>query len=265
MDNDNLNRLYSREIRTLEKANEIDARNDLTLEKIKLEYSKLVNSYDKLLSTVKKLTKIGDSTNRKLLKTTRELEVKEEEVSLLLKDTLTSSIKILHKILDTTYPEVLKKSFRIRNYSLSILKYMELTDVWKFEVASILCLIGYIALPKTLVDNVMESSQFKNNSIFYSHTEFGANLINTIPRMEEIAQIIRMHEVPFHKYSDLEDAETNDNYLGSQIIKVAIDFDDYISRKYSVEYAIYWLNRNIRLYNPKLVKILEKIYLNQEQ
>lgn len=70
----NANEIYQDELNFLEHAEKILNTPDISIEELKVEFEKLVKNYKSLLKDTIKITKIGDSSQKKLILAKEEIE-----------------------------------------------------------------------------------------------------------------------------------------------------------------------------------------------
>lgn len=73
-------RIYAREFQLLEKTKNIRSTGDITKTELLNEYTRLSNEYGKLLKQTIKITRIGDSNQRKLLTANEQIEKQKDEL-----------------------------------------------------------------------------------------------------------------------------------------------------------------------------------------
>jgi response regulator RpfG family c-di-GMP phosphodiesterase len=69
---------------------------------------------------------------------------------------------------------------------------MEITDVWQYELAATLSLIGCITLPDDVVERPCygEALQLEEAQMFRAHPEAASRLLSNVPRMEIVGERI---------------------------------------------------------------------------
>lgn len=162
----------------------------------------------------------------------------------LLKNTLTGTVKLLVEavmVSDHTIG-VAVKSVRDRVQQLS--KHLGVGSDWRLPLAGSLFLVGSIAVPRT-----KEMSLFSDKYLTMC-AESGSNLLQHIPRLEEIGQIIarqRVHE-EMPRTISMDNPESR-IVIGAQLLRFAFDWyretslceDDPIEglRKLGAQVAVY--------------------------
>ena len=126
----------------------------------------------------------------------------------LLENTLRGSIKALADILALTNPELFGRTTRFKTRLAKLVEAMELTHSWQFESAALLSQLGCVTLPADLVRSQSTGQPLAEEALaeFSAHAKVGADLLMTIPRMEDVAQYIRYQGKNFDGTGFPEDA-----------------------------------------------------------
>ena len=180
----------------------------------------------------------------------------------LLDKTLRGSIAVLTEILSIVNPLAFSRTSHIRRYVKQIAGQLKLPDLWQFEMAGLLSQIGCVILPSEIIKKVNFNYMITDDEeqMFASHPSVGSKLIEKIPRLEKIASMIKGQQRPFKEYESTKSTSKMDTVsLGSQILKVARDFDLLILQGLSTENAIVELRKKIGEYNPDILHVLSKL------
>jgi len=179
----------------------------------------------------------------------------------LIKKTFSGSVRLLIQVLKLVSPSSLNRANRIIPYVKHIATELELSNIWQFELAAKLSQIGCLALPKKILDKVNAGLTLSSEEqkIFNYHPYIGYKLLLNIPRLETIAKIIKGEKEYFGIYVAPEKNLTQDDIigLGTQIIRVALDFDQMMLSNLSPEEALFKMRQQPDEYNQKLIDILE--------
>lgn len=159
----------------------------------------------------------------------------------LLEKTLSGSVKVLTEIIGLLSPLAFGRASRIKPYVSQIATWLELPDVWEFEVAAMLSQIGCVTLPPEVLEKVqIEQSLKPEEEQMYSQCpEIGRNLIRHIPRLENSADMIRAQNQHTYRHTEgIEFKEEDRIALGGHILEVALDFDQMLTRDISEKVAL---------------------------
>jgi CheY-like chemotaxis protein len=147
----------------------------------------------------------------------------------LLEHTLIGSIEVLSEILSLVNPSAFSRSHRIRRYVHHIVTEAGLPEPWQYEVAAMLSQIGCVTVPQEVLEKVYSGARLSpsEEETFASHFQLGGRLLARIPRLEQVAQIVRDQ-----KKTNLEmnaGSETAGTVaVGVEILQIANEFDQGI-------------------------------------
>ena len=184
----------------------------------------------------------------------------------LLGDTLNGSVEVLVEILTMTCPTAFSRAARIKEIISPILPDLGVKDIWIYEMAAMLSQIGCVTIPPESMEKAYYGEHLSSSEqeMLKRHPATGKELIAHIPRMDIVAEIIgRQNEnfdgqiIPLHKTRESLIA------LGAQLLRAAGDLDTEIHHGHNNETALNILKENIKLYNPRIIKLLEEHLLHR--
>lgn len=188
----------------------------------------------------------------------------------LLKNTLSSSIKVLIELLGIVNPMAFSRANRIKRYVRQIVGHLKLENSWQYEIAAMLSQIGSVTLPLEIIDKLYSNMalEAEEEVMYNAYPETSYKLIANIPRLEKIAMMIKHQNRPYSDYQEQEISdETATANLGAQILKVALDLDQYVFGGIDVPDAFGQMKRNQGVYNPTILDAIERIntYASKEK
>lgn len=186
----------------------------------------------------------------------------------LLGKTLMGSLNVLTEILSLVNPMAFGRAIRIRRYVTHIITKLHLvSNPWQYEMAAMLSQIGCITLTPELLDKVYAQAPLSKDEqeMVLAHPIVAYNLLTQIPRLEAIAQMIANQKKPFRAYTVPESLTAEEKFinLGSQILKVVLDFDQLVINGMTKLEALTYLAQRTSEYNPNLVAALSSIHLDE--
>ena len=96
--------------------------------------------------------------------------------------------------------------------------------------------------------------------LYESHPTITRDLLKTVPRMESIAEMIAHQLDDFPSQQLTSDIRLEDRTIvGSQMLRIAIDFDQLAFSGYDKEEAQEALQENAEAYDPRLLACLAQI------
>lgn len=153
----------------------------------------------------------------------RRLNVERE----LLENTLRGSIGVLTEVLSILNPEAFDHALKIKDMARRFAKLLEMERSWELELAAMLSPIGYVTIPPEVFSKFTRGEKLDDNEskILGEGPVIGCRLINKIPRLENVAQVI-LHQ---HKHFDGSGASQDgirgkDLPLGSRVLKILADY-----------------------------------------
>lgn len=185
-------------------------------------------------------------------KTTAQKEVKE-----LLMKTLGGSINMLIEVLAISNPDAFSISNRIKTLVLTLAKKLGITETWKLELAGVLSLIGFHAIPVLTLEKIMigQKVSFEEKKIFDNYAENGAKLVEKIPRLEEVAKLIA-EQNNFYENATLD--LKNQQSTESLILNHSVHYELLRAKGIPSEVAIHMM-KGEKKYNIKLLDLINSI------
>jgi response regulator RpfG family c-di-GMP phosphodiesterase len=111
----------------------------------------------------------------------------------LLEKTLKGSVEMLTEILSLTDPEAFAAAGKVKSYLGYTASELGIVDPWLFEVAVMVSPIGLLTLPPELKRKVNADAPLspEEAQAVSAIPEIGSRLLSHIPRMEEVAELVR--------------------------------------------------------------------------
>lgn len=174
----------------------------------------------------------------------------------LLDETLKGSIKVLSELLSFTSPTAFSSGVRIRTRVLHVAGELSLDCLWELEIAALMSQIGCVTLPREIMTKVISGIELSREEIdvYTNHPKIGATLLEKIPRMEKVANIIGNQLKNFADFNPQTD--DNDLSLAAQILRAVADYDRLIVQGLDHGEALKRMNNRKENYNPL---VLDKI------
>ena len=163
---------------------------------------------------------------------TRQYELVQAERELL-ESTLNGAITVLTELLGLAIPNAFSRSDRIKAYVSHITDRLGLQNRWKFELAAMLSQIGCIALPSQTLARLYAGQAISadESKMFADHPETAYKLLEHIPRLKEVAVIIRGQRDP-------STVSSSEERIGAEMLRVAIGVEWLVASGSSLEEAL---------------------------
>ncbi len=184
----------------------------------------------------------------------------------LLEKTLSRSIKVLIDILSLVSPIAFSCAMRLRKYVRHISLKLQLPYSWQYELSALLSQIGCVTLPPETLEKVFAGQELtkEEREMFDRHPSIGSDLLARIPRMETIAGIIKNHLKSFNEFESCSELKKRDSAaLGSQILKVALEFDKLVRHGKLYNQAIATLKEKPKEGDPLIIAALKEIEIDK--
>lgn len=185
----------------------------------------------------------------------------------LLQNTVKGSIELLSELLAMVKPSVFSNFNRIKKYIAHMAIGLGETDTWDFEVAGMLYSLGYLTLPPDLLDKALTPNcdLTPNEKMALQDIPLiSSKLINHIPRLENIAEMVRLSNKVNHLIHKDAGANQGRILLGADMLKIAIQFDGLLELGHSIKSAIDLLRKDESV-NQEVIESLVSIDLGQEE
>lgn len=172
----------------------------------------------------------------------------------LLEETLGGAVKTLSELVHLASPLLAARSQAIGAALRFVSQGMGVTS-WQYDLAATLCLVGCITLPDDTFERAYLGQPLSadEQSIFQAYPENGARLLANIPRLEEVAEIIRAQMEP-----DLNATRSETVRLGTQMLHLAIELDRRLFRGLTVQAAMRQIRTSKQRLDPAMLTILQQ-------
>ena len=136
----------------------------------------------------------------------------------LLEETLSGAVDVLVEVLNLTAPSAFSHSGELKRAVQHMAKVADLPDSWRVELAAQLSQLGCVAVPPEIVVKAQRGEPLtdEERGIYESHPETGFRLLSRIPRLEPVAQMVRVQlsQTPIN----IDDDEVR---LGAEMLRIA--------------------------------------------
>jgi response regulator RpfG family c-di-GMP phosphodiesterase len=180
----------------------------------------------------------------------------------LLEQTLNGSLALLAEILSLVNPAAFSRAVRIKKFVVTVVKYLNITPTWYYELAATLSQIGCVTLPPSLFDKIHQQRNLteQEQEMLNSHPHVARKLVEKIPRLEIIAPMIDNQAKPYSDFPAVWGAALpkDPKVLGAQLLKIAIDYDDLSSGGDSQAHILRVMEARTGQYNPAILSALSK-------
>jgi FixJ family two-component response regulator len=178
----------------------------------------------------------------------------------LLEKTLSGSIHVLTGMLSLVNPAAFSRISGIRRCVAHLVGKLHLPQPWRFEVAALLSLLGCVTLDPDLVEAFFAGQKLtpEDQIRFDSHPSVAANLLASIPRLEQVTWMIANQQTSALRLLTSGAKQPPDVVLGASILSVSIAYDRLISRGCAHAEAVRQLRLKEQQYNASVLDLLEQ-------
>jgi response regulator RpfG family c-di-GMP phosphodiesterase len=183
------------------------------------------------------------------------LQVAEEEV---LRETLTGTVAILVQVLSAIQPLAFGRASRIRRYVRLVAAEMGLEKSWQLDAAAMLSQLGWISVDPKILQKYYEGRELSEveRRHLLDHASAGCNLLNQVPRLGALSQIIERQHQEWRSGLDSE-PEAYLIGMGAQILGASLEFDRLVGAGRSADDALAVMRRAGNEFHPDVLAVLE--------
>ena len=148
---------------------------------------------------------------------------------MLLEQTVRGSIEVLVDVLGLSSPDAFGRATRVQSYVKQIVARLGLEESWQYETAALLCQVGFVGIPPEIIEKHVVGEELSSacKQMMDRHVSIARDLLDKIPRLEPVAEIIVNQRI---RYEHAKDSALDQRIsLGSQILALALDFDELVS------------------------------------
>jgi response regulator RpfG family c-di-GMP phosphodiesterase len=183
-----------------------------------------------------------------------QLVVAEKE---LLEQTLNGSVKLLTEILAMLNPQDFGRAQRLREEMRMVAAWFNAPRPWELEMGAMLSHIGYVAIPATVMAKHYggETLSKVERDMLTRAPERGAALLANIPRLADVAEIVRYQQKNFDGSGFPFDPVAGEEIpIGARILRVLSDLLVSEQNKESRQRALHEMQKAGGQYDPKVLE-----------
>ena len=177
----------------------------------------------------------------------------------LLEKTLSGSIKVLTEMLSLSDPEIFGFAMELKKAAKKVGMALKTENIWQIEMAAMLSQIGYVTLPVDVRHKVRAAAGLTLDEMHLIERvpEIGYQLISHIPRLEQVAKIVRYQKKCFDGSGLPDDDVAGEKIpLGSRVLNILTDLSHLLSRNNSFDAAIMQMKETKGKYDPVILQVI---------
>jgi len=181
----------------------------------------------------------------------------------LLEKTLRGSVKVLTEVLSLVNPAAFSRGVRIGKYVRHIVKELQLSTSWQFEVAGMMSQLGCVTLDTQTIEAVYAGKELsaEEQQRYDTHARVAAELLSNIPRLEVVAHMVAKQDSAPPSSPAGVDLKQDVVALGAQILRVAIAYDQLLNGGHGHEECLGRLRSRPDQFAPLVVDALGNLQL----
>lgn len=168
----------------------------------------------------------------------------------LLASTANGCIDLLGKVLSVVSPSASSKSIRVTRIIQDVCECLGVTDPWELTMAATLSQLGCIALPKRLISRVAKQESLSRRSAerWRSHPQLAHDLIQRIPRLERVAEIVLRQQDAYEPSADNRLQERRSVGWRAACLAAGLEYDTWLELSEEPAYALSKLEQSEQAY-----------------
>lgn len=177
----------------------------------------------------------------------------------LLEKTLSGTLEVMSETLSLVNPLAFSQTLRVRRCIRLMANGLGLKDVWEFEMAALVSQIGCVTIPSETLHKIHRGVPLtpQEHETYRAHPEVASKLLSKIPRLESVAEMVRLQQRSFDIVtSEVDYSMQNRGLVGGHLLRIAIAFDQRRMRGISVSEAIAELESDKASFHQPFVNLL---------
>lgn len=179
---------------------------------------------------------------------------------ILLEKTLKGSVELLTEITSLVNPEAGARINRARRYVKFLTKKKGITDLWRYDIATMLSQLGTLILPPGTLDSLIAGKELTSEQMqmFEMHPVVASSLVAKLPKLGTIAEMISYQLKGFDGSGTPRDKVKGEAIpLGGRILRIVLDYDLYLNLYENPRQAFSKLEEHSEAYDPELLYYIE--------
>jgi response regulator RpfG family c-di-GMP phosphodiesterase len=175
----------------------------------------------------------------------------------LLEKTLNGSVQLLIEILSLADPVGFGRCQSLRGRILTCARHLNVSQTWDLEMGAVLAQIGCVALPPAVLAKWRSGALLNaaEKDLILHVPEVGAQLLSNIPRLEQVAGIVRYQHKNFNGSGLPNDGIAGlEIPLGARLLKVLADLASLEAANKSRDLALQAMQRRLGCYDLAVIQ-----------
>ena len=175
----------------------------------------------------------------------------------LLEKTLNGSVQLLIEVLSLADPAGFGRCQILRDNILTFARHFHLPQTWDLEMGAMLAQIGCVTLPPAVLARWRSGALLNaaEKDLIAHVPEVGAQLLGNIPRLEEVARMVRYQHKNFDGTGWPQDSVTGlDIPIGARLLKVLADLASLEAANKPKDLALQAMQRRLGYYDLAVIQ-----------
>ena len=163
----------------------------------------------------------------------------------------------LVEVLEQLNPVAMRRATRLRKLCWQIAFDCMVDQAWEVELIGLLTQIGQIFVPPEVTETAIQGKPMGPDGIesYQRYPERGAALLARIPRLDTLAEAVRLHQQRFDGAGANGPPIAGERIpLAARVVKIATDLDDLIQRGQPRAEALASLQHRDGTYDPQILR-----------
>jgi response regulator RpfG family c-di-GMP phosphodiesterase len=177
----------------------------------------------------------------------------------LLATTLRATVEALLATLSLAQPMAFARAGRISSTAVELAEVLQVDDAWSVEITAQLAALGAVALPTTVLTKLDRGRPLDEDeqAMVDRVPGLSRDLVAGIPRLEDTAAAIGWQQARFDGAGARPGVPAGSELpLSARILKVAVDFEGWMSVQSSVQRALEGMRADGGAYDPEVLGAL---------
>ncbi len=204
------------------------------------------------------LEKMVQERSQEIIQQKKELERLYSQLD----NSFTEIIRAFMTLIEMKNPQIGSHSRRVAALSRRFTNFLQIPkqEIRDIEVAALLHDIGKITLPDEIIQKTKNELSTQQLHLLNAHPEIGASILNEIPDLKTIAEMIEAHHENYDGSGFPQKLKSHEIPVGARIIAILNTFDHFITKEHldrslRLELAIEYLNaESNKRFDPNFVK-----------
>lgn len=182
--------------------------------------------------------------------------------------TLSGTSKMLTNVLSILNPCIFSRTQKLQKLVKVVSESLKIKNSWEIEMAALFSQIGFASIPPAITNKLLNNEEIhpKEREILHKVPEIGEQLLNNIPRLENVAYIVKYNSKNFNGDGyPKDDVKGTDIPLESRVLRILDKFIRLEDKLLDPKKVFYRMKEEPNKFDPVLLKKIYKIILTSNK